>query len=186
MTPPDETSYDPKLPGMSDKAMISATGKGWSEWVELINAWPGSKDGHAAVASWLAESFPLDGWWAQGITVGWERLTGRRQLHQQADGTFSASTSRTFKFDFDLFKTRLHDDSERASLLGLDPTEVTSRPGSKSVRVKYEDTSILFDSYPGTSGRTRLLVAHERLTSPAQVQSWKSFWSTWIKALPES
>lgn len=151
MTRRSAGKLDPELPGMSDEAVVAATGNGWNAWVELINAWPGHTGGHTAVAEWLMTRHGLEGWWAQGVTVGWERLTGRRQTHQRADGTFSASSSRTLRFDFVAFKEALFDESKRTDLLQLSGTTIASKPESKSVRVRYGDTVILFDRYPGSN-----------------------------------
>lgn len=59
-------------PGTSEQAVSEATGRGWNEWCDIIDAW-----------------------WAQSVTVGYERMTGLRLPYQRADGTFTASRSRT-------------------------------------------------------------------------------------------
>ena len=74
---------------MSDDAVREATGRGWDEWVALIEEWGGHGDGHGAIARWVEEQ-GVDGWWAQTVTVGFERITGIRLPHQMADGTFTA------------------------------------------------------------------------------------------------
>lgn len=79
-------------PQQSDEVIRDNTGRGWDEWRELIEAWPGNTDGHGAVAAWLQQEHGVDGWWAQSVTVGWERISGRRLPHQMADGTFTANT----------------------------------------------------------------------------------------------
>jgi hypothetical protein len=37
-------------PEHTDEVVRAKTGRGWDEWRELIDAWPGHADGHAAVA----------------------------------------------------------------------------------------------------------------------------------------
>ena len=65
-------------PEMSNEAVVAATGRGWDEWCDLIDGWPGHTEGHSAIARHLQDELGVDGWWAQTVTVGWERITGVR------------------------------------------------------------------------------------------------------------
>ena len=117
--------------------MRQATGHGWDDWCDRILAWPGHVDGHAAVAAHLVEHEGLDGWWAQSMTVGYERITGLRVPHQRPDGSFSAHKSGTVTatVDGEALRSMLSDDTERAHLFpGLD-TVLRSRPTAKAIRV---------------------------------------------------
>ena len=42
------------------------------------------------------EKYKVPGWWAQTVTVGYERIKGLRAVGQRRDGTFEANKSRTF------------------------------------------------------------------------------------------
>ena len=86
-------------PETTDEAVTEATGRGWDEWRRVIEASEAAAEGHGAVAAWLSAEHGLDGWWAQTVTVGWERITGRRLPHQMPDGTFTASVTRTITTD---------------------------------------------------------------------------------------
>lgn len=46
---------------MNDEAVHRETGRWWHEWCELIDAWPGSRQGHQAIAKWLEAEHQLDG-----------------------------------------------------------------------------------------------------------------------------
>ena len=37
-------------PEVSDDAVRAATGRGWDDWCDFIEAWPGHTDGHTAIA----------------------------------------------------------------------------------------------------------------------------------------
>ena len=78
----------------SEESLRENTGRGWTEWRELIDAMLDDQKDHPSVASWLASEHALDGWWAQAVTVGWERLSGRREKYQMADGTYRPSRTR--------------------------------------------------------------------------------------------
>jgi len=101
-------------PEFSDEAVIEATGRGWDEWRDLIEAWPGHTEGHAAIALHLESTYDeVDLWWSQTITVGFERITGLRLPHQRADGTFTASKAATVDGDAVALRRRLLDEQGR-------------------------------------------------------------------------
>lgn len=173
-------------PENSDEAVREATGRGWDEWCDLVDAWPGHGDGHGAVARWLQDEHGLDGWWAQAVTVGWERITGRRLPHQQPDGTFTAGRSRTVTVDADVLRTTLLDDEGRADLFpGLD-TELRSRPTSKNLRIGVGGGVAEIAIDDRGDGRATVTVAHAKLPTHDAVQRWKAWWVEWLEALDDA
>ncbi len=101
----------------------------------MIDAWPGSRQGHTAIAAWLREEHAVDGWWAQAVTVGWERITGQRLPNQMADGTFTANRSATITTDAVVLREVLLDEDGRTALFPGFEVELRSRPTSKNVRL---------------------------------------------------
>ena len=172
-------------PEQPDDSVIAHTGRSWDEWCDLIDTWPEADLGHAAVAARVLDEFDVTGWWGQGITVGWERITGRRLVNQMSDGTFTASVTRTICIDATELREMLYDDDDRADLFGGMPSEMRSRPGVKVPRIRLDSgtVSIAMDEKPG--GRTTVSVAHEKLSAPADVEQWKPFWTDWLEALDE-
>jgi hypothetical protein len=171
-------------PELGDGAIRSATGRGWDEWCDLIDAWSGHHDGHGAVVDHV-RSHGIDGWWAQTVAVGWERITGRRLRHQQPDGTFTAAKSRTMAIDAEVLRGMLLDDTDRADLFPGLVTELRSKPTSKSIRVAIDPGAALFALHPLPDGRTRVTVSHERLPTAADVERWKNYWSDWLDAIEQ-
>lgn len=170
-------------PEFSDDVIRSNTGRGWDDWCDLIAAWPGHVDGHTAVAAFLVEQHGLDGWWSQGVTVGWERITGRRRANQRADGSFETSKTRTVTVDHHALRAALYDDDDRADLFpGLD-TEMRSKPTTKVPRVSFPEGTVLFTLTPLDDGRVRINVTHGQLGGPDDVERWKSYWSEWLDAV---
>jgi uncharacterized protein len=55
-------------------AVREATGRGWDEWCDLIDAWKGDKDDHGAVAAFLVEEM-------HGLRVAVENGTGLAGWH---------------------------------------------------------------------------------------------------------
>jgi len=172
-------------PEMGDDVIREHTGRGWDEWCDLIDRWPGHTDGHAAIVGHVAEQ-GVDGWWAQSVTVGYERITGLRVRHQRADGTFEASKSKTIAVDVDAVRAMLLDPEGRADLFPGFETELRSKPTTKSLRVAIGPGVALFDFAPRSDGRVTATVAHQKLPAAADVDEWKAYWSDWLDALDES
>lgn len=170
-------------PGHSDEAIRDNTGRGWDEWRDLIDAWPGHEDGHGAVASWLQDEHDVPGWWAQTVTVGWERITGRRLPHQMADGTFTANRSATITVDpVVLRETLLDEDGREALFPGMEP-ELRSRPTSKNLRLGLGGGVAEIAIAARDDGRATVIVSHARLSAAEEVEHWKAFWGDWLAAL---
>jgi hypothetical protein len=170
-------------PELADESVNEATGRGWDEWCDLIDAWPGHADGHSQVAAWLREVHGVDGWWAQTVTVGWERITGRRLPHQRPDGTFNVSKSRTMTIDVNELRSLLIED--RDDLFPGFSTELRSKPTSKSLLVGMDDGTALFSFDALPDGRTRVTVSHEKLDQPDHVEEWRGYWDAWLAAIDE-
>ena len=173
-------------PQQSDELIRDNTGRGWNEWCDLIEAWPGHTAGHGAIAGWLQQEHDVDGWWAQAITVGWERISGRRLPHQMADGTFTANTSATVRIDAAALRQMLLDDDRRAALFPGNDAELRSRPTSKNIRVRLNQGVAEIAISPRDGGRATVTVAHAKLASPDQVPFWKAYWADWLAALDDS
>lgn len=171
-------------PDTTDEAIRANTGHGWDEWVALIDAGPGRDAGHTTIATWVREDQGVDGWWAQGVTVGYERITGLRLPGQMKDGTFTVSRSRAVELDRDALRAMLLDDGERATLIaGLD-TALRSRPTAKSLRFAVHDgeagLGTILVSMDPAGAKVRVTVAHSKLASPADGELWKAYWADWL------
>jgi hypothetical protein len=81
-------------PGLSDESIRRGTGRGWNDWLRDLDAWGAVGRTHTEIARYVAATYPVTGWWAQSITVGYERARGLRGVHQTSRG-FEVSVSRT-------------------------------------------------------------------------------------------
>jgi len=180
-------------PEMSDETLVARTGRGHDEWADIIEAWASETGGdhsdHTAVAAYLHESFDeLDGWWAQAVTVGYERITGLRLPYQRADGSFACSKSRTVAVDAEVLRKMLLSDEHRADLFPGQSTELRSKPTTKALRIAIgpEDAVAVFGIDDVGGGRSKISVQHERLPSCDSVEQWKFYWSDWFDAIAGS
>ncbi len=175
-------------PEMSDEAMTKATGKGHDEWADIIEAHTGGVDhhDHPSVARYLEANFEVTGWWAQSITVNYERIAGLRLPYQRSDGLFAATKTATVDIDADVLRKMLLDDDHRADLFPGHETALRSRPESKAIRIAIGPTgsavSISLAPVDG-QGRVKITTQHEKLPTYDDVEEWKFYWGDWLEAL---
>src|SRR6188474_1556752 len=79
---------------ISDESVKAKTGKEWNAWFKLLDKFGGKEKGHKLMAKWLGEEHKLGAWWAQTITVQYERARGMRKVNERVKG-FALSVSRT-------------------------------------------------------------------------------------------
>ena len=78
----------------SDAAVRRATGKGWTEWLAVLDTLGARELPHKAIAKLLAVKLGVPAWWSQMVAVGYERALGRRAVNEKSDG-FAANVSKT-------------------------------------------------------------------------------------------
>lgn len=173
-------------PGLGDDAVANATGKGWDDWVDIVESWKGHTDSHPAIAARLTEEYGLGGWWAQGVTVGYERIVGIRLPYQRADGTFTAGKSKTVAIEGAELRSMLLDDGARDELFPGHHTELLSKPSAKAIRIAIGPGVALFGIEPADGDRAKVTVGHEKLPEYELVDEWKHYWTEWLDALHDA
>jgi hypothetical protein len=175
----EETALPPRVaePGVGDAAVQRATGKTWDEWLALLDAWGGTTHTHTEIARHVYETYGIDGWWAQSVTVGYERARGMRALHERPDG-FAMNASKTFAVPVErLFAAFVEQDERGRWLEAVELRNRTNQP-HKSAR---------FDVLPGETRLAITFVAkgpqkaaaqlqQDRLASAEEVAQWKALW----------
>lgn len=79
----------------SDDAVREATGRGWSEWEEALDARGAAGLSHKEIVALLGEMGVESGWWRQQVTVGYEKRKGKRVVGQTAGTGFQVGVRRT-------------------------------------------------------------------------------------------
>ncbi|MDR2255970.1 MAG: hypothetical protein LBE25_08250 [Arthrobacter sp.] len=175
-------------PEFSDEVIRENTGHDWAEWVGLIDAGPGRQAGHTAIAAWVHENFEVNGWWAQGVTVSYERLVGLRLPGQMADGTFTVQKNKTLEGNREALRAWWVSDDARAALLPGLASVLRSKPEAKQLKVALsgaagEALGTVGLSVEEAKGRLKINVSHEKLPSSAAGEEWRNAWGAWLDAL---
>ena len=80
---------------MNDERVRQATGRSKTDWLAIIRQAGKAEAPHKEIADYLHEAHDVSPWWAQEITVEYEKHIGRRILGQTQDGLFQIGVSKT-------------------------------------------------------------------------------------------
>lgn len=107
---------------VSNAAAIKRTGHGLDYWFKVLDRF-GTGHGHTKTAQYLHSTHKLPGWYAQSITVTWERARGLRQENQSCTGAFQVSVSRSIAATVDALADLINGAGTRKRWLeGVDPS----------------------------------------------------------------
>lgn len=186
-TPASEPADYPKLAGMSDAAVEKATGRDWSSWVSALDRAAAEEMTHRQIAAHIHETWGTPGWWAQTVAVGYERIKGLRDIGQQRSGSFDANKSKTLPVAigklYEAFSV------ERIRELWMPGVEMTVRKSTpeKSMRITWSDeTSVEIYFWAKGETKSQVQIQHRKLTSKADAEAMKVFWSERLAALAET
>jgi hypothetical protein len=182
---PRPTDYA-KLAGRSDVTIKENTGCAWERWVKALDrveahTWP-----HRDIAKYVQEKYKVTSWWAQTVTVGYERIKGLRAVGQRRDGLFDANKSRTFAVPLATLYRAFHDARIRSRWLpGVDLT-VRTATGGKSMRITWPDrTSVEVGFASQGTGKSRVALSHVKLRDKAAATRAKEYWGDRLDALKD-
>jgi hypothetical protein len=162
----------------SDEVIRQRTGKSWAEWRETLDAWSAADKSHTEIAAYISGDLGIDGWWAQGVTVGYERMIGRREVGQRNDGSYSASVSKTLNAGVNDVHAALVDDEARAAWLADGIVTFRTASAPKSARFDDLEAGVIIAFFLTTKGdgKTAVQVQADKFVSQHHADAWKSAW----------
>ena len=164
--------------GMANESVQAKTGKTWAQWLEQLDAADAISMSHRDIAKYVQANTEISGWWAQTVTVGYERIRGLREIGQRRGGSFDANKSKTFAVPISrLYKAF---STKRIRTRWLGDTEPTVRTSSvdKSMRMTWPDgTSV--HAYFQSKGEAKSTVAiqHVGLPNKKAIADAKAYWA---------
>lgn len=164
-----------------DAAIQVATGKTWAQWRAVLDDAGAAEWPHPQIARWVDEHFEIGGWWAQGVTVGYEQAIGRRLPGQRADGTFDVSVSRTVHAELldalDAITAIVAEKIERS------PDGESRDAKMPNARWKLEHGERLLASVaPQKSGKVVVSLTHSKMNSPEALEAARDRMKAWLAA----
>lgn len=182
------TPAGPAHAGISDDAVRASTGRGWEEWLALLDGEGAVDLEHKAIVAVLRDKHELDDWWSQMVTVGYEQARGKREKHQKPDG-FHATMSKTINAPVGKLFLAWADESTRERWLGDSPIEIRVANPDKNIRITWlakgpdEGSSVEVYFWPKDGNRGLVQVEQRKLADAAAVQRVKAFWSIKLENL---
>ena len=186
---------------VSDATAIEKTGHGLSHWFDVLDRFGAVEKGHTAAARHLFDTHHVPGWYAQGITVAYERARGVRALNQRGDGAYEVSISKVVAGSaVDVIKA-FSKTVRRRWMTGVDAnlsnalaTALDSRAskgfilrpdGQGRFRYKWDGTTVQFYLLPKTGDKASVVVTNTQLPRAAMVDERRSQWRAALKALAD-
>jgi hypothetical protein len=173
-----------RIAGRSDAILKERTGCTWERWVKALDrskayTWP-----HREIARHVHDRYKIPGWWAQTVTVGYERIKGLRAVGQRRDGFFEANKSKTFTAPLERLYHAFSDKRTRERWLpGVDLTIRTATRG-KSMRITWPDQTSLVVGFARTgNGKSQVALQHGKLPDQGSATRMKQYWSERLKDL---
>jgi hypothetical protein len=184
-TPPARPPIDyAKLAGISDAAVMKGTGCTWEKWVYALDGAGAGTWSHRAIAEHVQTSYNVAAWWAQTVTVGYERIKGLREIGQRRDGGYEATKTKTIDAGAPVvFRAFADARVRRAWLPGVKVTVRKATP-SRSVRMTWDDgTSVEVWLTPKGARKTAAQVQHRQLAGKEDAERRRRYWDERLSAL---
>jgi uncharacterized protein YndB with AHSA1/START domain len=176
-----------KVAGISNAAVHQATGKGWTEWLSILDRAGAADRDHRGIVALVAEHGVGD-WWSQQVAVGYEQARGKREPNQASDG-FQVSVSKTIAAPAPRLFAAFMEPTLRDRWLSGSPIEVRSSKDDRSVRATWttpghdEGTSVEATFDPRDGGRTMVRIDHRRLADAEAVKRSRVYWASRLENL---
>ena len=169
-----------KPTNISDEAVAAKTGRFWDEWFAELDRAGADAWNHKTIARHLGEGYGISFWWAQTVTVAYERARGLRDKHEQPDG-YQIQVERTIQAPVEDAWAAMRDAQKRLAWL----------PESRGARVKSvrQDTRrylrldwpggtrVLMGVQPKGEGKCSAGVQESRLASANDAAQAKRDWA---------
>lgn len=193
----------PTKGSVSNAKAIEKTGHGLDHWFAVLDRFGAVEKGHTRAARHLFDEHNVPGWYAQGITVAYERARGVRTVNQRCDGEYEVSVSKVIAADTATVIKALTDtkarkrwiakaDPKLAAALTAAVSDKASngfvvRPdGQARFRYKWDGATVQFYLLPKPGGKVSLVVQHTRLAGPEAVEQRRAEWKAAFGALAQA
>jgi hypothetical protein len=171
-------------PPASAEAVTKATGRDWQQWFALLDNWGAASRTHTETARWLTAEHGVANWWAQSITVGYERARGLRAPGQHQDG-WAVSASKTIAVPVERLFEAFEDETTRERWLPGAALRLRTATAPRTARFDWEDgsTRIAVGFTRIAGAKSRVALDHERLPDADTAEEMKAWWRERVAAL---
>ena len=178
---------------MRAESIEKATARQWDDWLRFLMESGADQLDHPGIASLvereLGQSVDNPAWWAQSITVAFERAIGRRLPGQQPDGSFQVSVSKSTQLGMHelagTWKRFAATDDEVLAMLSSEP-RTSGTKKRLSWRAKgSEEISLLVTSEPKPNGAAAIRVQVDGIATPEAREAVRMGWTSMLERFVE-
>jgi uncharacterized protein YndB with AHSA1/START domain len=171
-------------PPVSDESVRKATGRGWAEWIAILDKAGAVTWKHPDIARWVAAEYGVSGWWAQGVTVGFERARGLRAQHQRPSG-FSLSATKTVNVPVERLYEAFANARQRKAWLDH-AVRVSSTTPPRTINFPWGDGSRVAVRFTSQgAAKSQVALQQDPLPDAAAVEALRAFWRAPLTALKD-
>lgn len=172
------------LAGFADTAVKAKTGCTWDRWVAALDYHGAARMSHGEIAALVSTKYKIDGWWAQAVTVGYERIKGLRARGQRRDGTYEVNRSRTYPVPVQVLFDAWADRRLRRRWLDAAVGEVRTATPHKALRLDGPDRTIVVVWFEAKGPSKSIAgVQHTKLRDAVTADRLKQYWAEQLDAL---
>ena len=174
-----------KSPGLSDAAVLRATGCDWKAWIGHLDKAGCAELSHKEIAALVYKRWPkIGGWWAQMVTVGYERAKGLRAKNQM-QGSWRVSSSKTVAVPVKSLFAAWNDAKKRAAWLKDHRFTVRKATAPKSMRITWVDgkTSVEANFFAKGARKSMVALQHDKLSGKKDVEKKRAYWAKALEKL---
>jgi hypothetical protein len=174
------------LAGMSNETVEAKTGCSWERWVGHLDHWGAADKPHREIADHVHEKFGVPGWWAQTVTVGYERIKGLRAIGQRRSGAFETTKSKTVAVPVERLFAAFTDEQARRRWLPGVALSVRKASPHKSIRINWDDGTLVVAGFaPKGADKSMVAIQHSKLPDGARAAELRTYWGERLDALAE-
>ena len=164
------------VPSMSDATVEAKTGKDWAGWFRALDKAGARRLEHKAIAAILSERHRVPGWWAQMLTVEYERTRGLRAPYETATG-YSVTVSKTIGTSLAELYEMAASPAKRRAWFPRGVFAPSSQTRNKYVRGAWNKTARLeIGFYAKGPGKAQIALGVNRLAKAADVEAQRALW----------
>lgn len=172
--------------GYADQTVLDRTGKSWAEWVRHLDSADAASMPHREIAKLVGETPEVSAWWAQSVTVGYERIKGLRELGQRRGGSYDVNKSKTLPVPVEELYRAFSEPARREAWLPDIDWQVRTETSERSIRLDWaDDTRVHIYFWPKGDQKSMVQIQHGQIASKKGVERSKSFWAERLTALAE-
>ena len=182
-----------KVAAANDDAVRRRTGKGWQQWWVILDNAGAKEMDHPAIIRYLRDKHDLADWWAQIVTVSYERARGIRRIDRRIYGHSISVTSKPINATVAAAYRAWTLRAERARWLGENGLTIRGATADKSIRANWDPNArskiknnleVYFNS--DRPGQVKVTVMQYRLSGVAEGNKMRKYWETVLFRLKEA